>query len=88
MSRHRARIVRIGPESTPLRLLRWVTPPGAETRGYVRRGDDEGRLLRLRSGALVIQLPTGAIGTLDQRKVQAMLDREAAAHAARLEVDY
>ena len=74
MSRHRARIVRLEPESTPLRLLRWTTPNGAEPLGYIRRGHDEGRLLRLASGALVIQLPTGAIGTLDQRKAQAMLD--------------
>ncbi|MFZ5749090.1 MAG: hypothetical protein ACOY45_15705 [Pseudomonadota bacterium] len=76
MSGHRARIVRIEPESTPLRLLRWVTPAGAQPLGYIRRGDDEGRMLRLRSGALVIQLPGGAIGTLDQRKAQAMLDAE------------
>lgn len=77
MSRHRNRITRIEPEGTPLRLLRWLTPAGAEALGFIRRGDDEGRLLRLRSGALVIQLPTGAIGTLDQRKAQAMLDGEA-----------
>lgn len=77
MSRHRSRIVRIEPESASLRLLRWVTPAGAEALGYIRRGDDEGRLLRLRSGALVIQLPSGAIGTLDQRKAQAMIDAEA-----------
>lgn len=77
MSRHRNRIVRIEPEGTPLRLLRWLTPAGAEVLGFIRRGDDEGRLLRLRSGALVIQLPTGAIGTLDQRKALAMLDGEA-----------
>lgn len=76
MSRHRARIVRIEPEGTPLRLLRWSTPAGAETLGYICRGDDEGRLLRLMSGALVIQLPSGSIGTLDQRKAQAMLDGE------------
>ena len=76
MSRHRARIVRIESEGSPLRLLRWVTPAGAEPLGYIRRGDEEGRLLRLRSGALVIQLPGGAIGTLDQRKAQAMLDQE------------
>lgn len=77
MSRHRARIVRIEPERSTLRLLRWATPAGAEALGYIRRGDDDGRLLRLRSGALVIQLPSGAIGTLDQRKAQAMLDAEA-----------
>ncbi len=74
MSRHRARIVRIEPEGTPLRLLRWITPAGAQAYGYIRRGDDEGRLLRLSSGALVIQLPNGGIGTLDQRKAEAMLD--------------
>jgi hypothetical protein len=77
VSRHRSRIVRIEPESTPLRLLRWVAPTGAEALGYIRRGDDEGRLLRLQSGSLVIQLPGGSIGTLDQRKAQAMLDGEA-----------
>ncbi|MFA7585044.1 MAG: hypothetical protein WCY11_02450 [Novosphingobium sp.] len=77
MSRHRSRIVRIEPESTPLRLLLWHTPAGAMALGFIRRGDDEGRLLRLASGALVIQLPGGAIGTLDQRKAQAMLDSEA-----------
>lgn len=76
MSRHRNRIVRLDPESTSLRLIRSITPAGAEALGYIQRGDDQGRLLRLRSGALVIQLPTGAIGTLDQRKAQAMLDRE------------
>lgn len=57
--------------------MRWVTPAGAEVLGYIRRGDDEGRLLRLASGALVMQLPGGSIGTLDQRKAQAMLDAEA-----------
>lgn len=77
MSRHRNRIVRIEPGSTPLRLLRWVTPPGAKPLGYIRRGDDEGRLLRLHSGALVLQLPGGSIATLDQRKAQALLDAEA-----------
>lgn len=77
MSRHRSKINRIEPESTPLRLLRWITPAGAEALGYIRRGDDEGRLMRLASGSLVIQLPGGAIGTLDQRKAQAMLDGEA-----------
>lgn len=77
MSRHRSRIVRLAPESTPLRILRWLTPAGAEALGYIQRGDDQGRLLRLQSGALVIQLPGGAIGTLDQRKAQAMLDAEA-----------
>lgn len=77
MSSHRARISRIEPEGSPLRLLRWHTPAGAEALGYIRRGDDEGRLLRLSSGSLVIQLPGGAIGTLDQRKAQAMLDAEA-----------
>lgn len=44
--------------------------------GFIRRGDDEGRLLRLRSGALVLQLPQGGITTLDQRKAQALLDTE------------
>lgn len=77
MSRHRSRIVRIEPQGTPLRLLRWVTPAGAEPLGYIQRGDDQGRLLRLRSGSLVMQLPTGAVATLDQRKAQAMLDAEA-----------
>lgn len=77
MRRHVNRINRIQSEGTPLRLLRWITPAGAEALGYIRRGDDEGRLLRLRSGALVIQLPGGAIGTLDQCKAQAMLDTEA-----------
>lgn len=83
MSRHRYRIERIKPdEGSPLRLLRWITPPGAEAFGLIRRGDDEGRLLRLASGALVIQLPGGAIGTLDQRKARAMLDAErASAHS-------
>lgn len=71
--RQRARIVRIEPEGTPLRLVRWINVPGAEPLGYVRRGDQEGRLLRLASGALVLQLPGGAIGTLDQRKAEAML---------------
>lgn len=64
------------PEGTPLRLLRWVTPQGAEPLGYIRRGEDAGRLLRLASGALVIQHPSGSIGTLDQRKAQALLDAE------------
>lgn len=76
MSRHRNRIVRLDPESTSLRVIRWVTPAGAEALGYIQRGEDRGRLLRLRSGALVIQLPSGAIGTLDQRKAQAMLDAD------------
>lgn len=77
MSRHRNRINRIEPEQTLLRLLRWTTPTGAEPLGFIQRGDDEGRLLRLASGALVLQLPGGSIGTLDQRKAQAMLDAEA-----------
>lgn len=76
MSRHRSRIVRIEPQGTPLRLLRWVTPSGAEPLGYIRRGHDEGRLLRLRSGSLVMQLPGGGISTLDQRKAQTMLAAE------------
>lgn len=76
MSRHRSRIVRLGPESTPLRALRWHTPAGATALGYIQRGDDQGRLLRLASGALVIQLPGGSIGTIDQRKALAMLDAE------------
>lgn len=76
MSRHRARIIRIASDTTPLRLMRWATPAGAEALGFIRRGDDEGRLLRLRSGSLVIQHPGGAIGTLDQSKAQAMLDGE------------
>lgn len=54
--------------------MNWVTPKGAQQMGYIQRGDDQGRLLRLQSGALVIQLPGGSIGTLDQRKAQAMLD--------------
>lgn len=81
MSRHRNRINRLDPEGTSLRVLRWHTPAGATALGYIQRGDDKGRLLRLASGSLVMQLPTGAIGTLDQRKAQAMLDAEAA-HAA------
>lgn len=76
MSAHRARIRRIKPEGSTLRLLPWHTPRGATALGYIRRGDDDGRLLRLASGALVIQLPSGAIGTLDQRKAQALLDGE------------
>lgn len=77
MSAHHYRIHRIEPESTPLRLLRWVTPPAADVLGFIRRGDDEGRLLRLRSGSYVLQLPGGSIATLNQRKVQGMLDQEA-----------
>lgn len=77
MSRHRNRIVRIELEGSPLRLVLWVTPHGAEPLGYIRRGGDEGRLIRLASGNYVIQLPGGAIGALHQRKVQAMLDAEA-----------
>lgn len=77
MSRHRSRIVRLDPATTPLRIVRWHTPAGAEALGYIQRGDEQGRLLRLASGALVIQHPTHSIGTLDQRKAQAMLDAEA-----------
>lgn len=74
MSRHRSRITLLAPAPRALELLHWHTPTGAKALGYIQRGDDQGRLLRLRSGALVIQLPSGAIGTLDQRKAQAMLD--------------
>lgn len=77
MSRHRNRITRLTPAPRALELIRWITPPGAEQLGYIARGDDHGRLLRLASGALVIQLASGAIGTIDQRKAQAMLDAEA-----------
>lgn len=77
MSRHRNKIERLEAGETPLRLLPWVTPAGATVLGYIRRGEDEGRLLGLASGALVIQHASGAIGTLDQRKAQAMLDAEA-----------
>ena len=76
MSRHRSKIERLDAGGTPLRLLPWVTPAGAEALGFIRRGEDQGRLLRLASGALVIQHPSGAVGTLDQRKVQALLDGE------------
>lgn len=75
MSRHRSRITLLASAPRALELLRWVTPPGAEALGYIQRGDDKGRLLRLASGALVIQMPGGAIDTLDQRKAQAMLGR-------------
>lgn len=74
MSRHRSRITLLAPAPRELELLRWVTPSGASVLGYIQRGDDQGRLLRLSSGSLVIQLPRGTIGTLDQRKAQAMLD--------------
>lgn len=74
MSRHRSRITLLVPAPRALELIRWVTPPGAEALGYIQRGDDQGRLLRLASGALVIQLASGAIGTIDQRKAQAALD--------------
>jgi len=76
MSPHRSRILRLDPDKTVMRLMPWITPAGATPLGYIRRGDDDGRLLRLQSGALVIQLPGGAIGTLDMRKAQAMLDAE------------
>lgn len=74
MGDHRNRITLLAPAPRALELMQWVTPAGAQALGYIQRGDDQGRLLRLMSGALVIQLPTGAIGTLDQRKAQAMLD--------------
>lgn len=74
MSRHRDRITLLAPAPRALELLRWTTPAGAEALGYIQRGDDQGRLLRLASGAFVCQLPSGAISTLDQRKAQAMLD--------------
>jgi hypothetical protein len=74
MSRHRSRITLLAPAPRALELLCWTTPAGADALGYIQRGDDQGRLLRLASGALVIQLPGGGIGTLDQRKAQAMLD--------------
>lgn len=74
MSRHRSRITLLAPAPRALELIRWIIPQGAQALGYIQRGDDQGRLLRLASGALVIQLPNGAIGTLDQRKAQAMLD--------------
>lgn len=79
MSRHRCRIIRLDPTEPDAKVLgrtRWRTPPGSEPLGYIQRGDDQGRLLRLASGALVIQLPSGAIGTLDQRKARAMLHAE------------
>ncbi|WP_066725167.1 hypothetical protein [Sphingomonas pituitosa] len=76
MSRHRSRITLLAPAPRALELIRWHTPAGAQALGYIQRGEDQGRLLRLASGSLVIQLPTGAIGTLDQRKAQAMLDGE------------
>ena len=78
MSRHRSRIIRADTMISGLHLLRWHTPPGAEALGYIQRGDDHGRLLRLASGSLVIQMPGGAIGTIDQRKAQSMLDAEGA----------
>lgn len=78
MSKHRSRIERLGPEGNALRSMRWgPMPSGATDLGLVRRGDDQGRLLRLRSGSLALQLPWGALSTLDQRKAQAMLDAEA-----------
>lgn len=76
MSRHRTRIVRLVPAPRALELIHWITPSGAKPLGYIARGEDHGRLLRLASGALVIQLASGAIGTLDQRKAQAMIDAE------------
>jgi len=80
MSKHRNRIERLD-QVSHLSRMAWHTPRGAQALGYIRRGDDEGRLLRLSSGAYVIQYPGGAIGTLDQRKVQALLDQEPG-HAA------
>ena len=74
MSRHRSRITLLAPAPRALELIRWITPAGAQALGYIQRGDDQGRLLRLASGSLVIQLPGGSIGTLDQRKAQAVLD--------------
>lgn len=76
MSRHRSRITLLAPAPRALELLLWRTPAGAMALGYIQRGDDQGRLLRLASGALVIQLPGGSIGTIDQRKAQAMLDAQ------------
>lgn len=84
MSKHRNRIERIS-GALGLSIIRWVTPAGAEALGYIQRGGDQGRLLRLRSGSLVMQLPSGAIATLDQRKAQAMLDAEAAADTIKSE---
>lgn len=74
MSSHRDRIHILAPAPHMLELMHWVTPAGAQVLGYAQRGNDRGRLLRLVSGILVIQLPGGAITTLDQRKAQAMLD--------------
>lgn len=74
MSSHRDRINILASAPMALKLMHWVTPSGAAVLGYAQRGDDKGRLLRLASGILVIQLPGGAITTLDQRKAQAMLD--------------
>lgn len=64
------------PAHHALGLIRWTTPPGATPLGFIQRGDDQGRLLRLASGSLVIQIPGGAIGTIDQRKAQALLNAE------------
>ncbi|MBO1361438.1 hypothetical protein J2D73_16760 [Acetobacter sacchari] len=79
MSKHRSRITLLSPSPRALEIISWTNPPGASALGYIQRGDDQGRLLRLASGALVIQLPGGSIGTLDQRKAQAMLDAADAA---------
>ncbi len=64
----------LAPAPRALELIRWHTPDGAEPLGFIQRGEDQGRLLRLASGALVIQLISGALGTLDQRKAQAMIE--------------
>jgi len=74
MSIHRNRITLLAPVPRALELISWVTPHGARVLGYVQRGDDKGRLLRLASGAMVLQSPSGAIMALDHRKVQAMID--------------
>lgn len=74
--RQRARISRIDSEGHTLGAVQWPPHSGAIALGLVARGDQEGRLLRLASGALVLQLPTGAIATLDQSKAEAMLAAE------------
>lgn len=54
-------------------------PEGATEHGRVRRGDEEGWLLQLRSGRYALMGDDGGLSVLDQDKVAALLAAERSA---------
>lgn len=76
--RQRARITRCGwGEGSPPAFSHM--PEGATEHGRVRRGDEDGWLLQLRSGRYALMRDDGGLAVLDQDKVAAMLAAEQAA---------